>query len=60
MCRNEQWAFDSYKDSKVAAAKHLAEGSMMEYKKAKTNCKILEIVHAKNNIIIPLDLNTLE
>lgn len=43
-CRNEQWAFEDYKNAKVEAAK----GSWMEYKKGKgSNSKLLVQIKEK-------------
>ena len=44
MCRTEEWAFNDYKDAKVAAAK----GSWMEYKAGKgANSKLLTMLKEK-------------
>ena len=59
-CRNEKWAFDSYKNAKEKAAKFLKSGNKLEYKKAKGNCEILNVTQAKYNIKVPLDLDNID
>ena len=47
MCRTEQWAFDDYKSSKIAA--YNASKSFMGYKEKKGESKLLKMLREKYN-----------
>ncbi|KAL5251745.1 hypothetical protein ACHWQZ_G014790 [Mnemiopsis leidyi] len=46
-CNNNPADFEDYKNSKVKAAEHLAAGNIMEYKRAKGSCKLLQELNKK-------------
>ena len=54
-CRSEEWAFDSYKNSKMRWSKSLKEGDMMTYKTEKGNCEIINNTREKYKMVAPTD-----